>query len=66
MLHPHDYACPRCGLVLDSRTAYHRHWVKEHSAKHEEVLAGQDAIEASQADTQAWLNGQFAPKGWRR
>ena len=30
MMHPDDYICPVCGLVLPSLADYHRHWEKKH------------------------------------
>ncbi len=33
MIHPEEYICPKCGLVLESLTAFHKHVKKEHSQK---------------------------------
>jgi len=33
MILPEDYICPTCGLVLDSLTAFHRHYKKEHELR---------------------------------
>lgn len=30
MIQDHEYVCPKCGMVCDSLTAFHRHVKKEH------------------------------------
>ena len=30
MMHDHETACPRCGLLLPSLAEYDRHWEREH------------------------------------
>jgi hypothetical protein len=37
MLHPHEYICPACGLILDSMAAYRRQWAKKHEREAPEV-----------------------------
>ena len=31
MIQDHEYICPKCGIILDSLTAFHRHVEKVHS-----------------------------------
>ena len=30
MILDHEYICPKCGLILDSLTMFHKHYAKEH------------------------------------
>jgi hypothetical protein len=39
MMHPDEYACPLCGLILPALAAYHRHYAERHGRQANPVLA---------------------------
>jgi hypothetical protein len=32
MIHPEEYLCPLCGLILPSLAAFHQHYAKIHQS----------------------------------
>lgn len=42
MIHPAEYVCPLCGLMLDSLTAFHRHVEKQHEPKKPQITPLQE------------------------